>query len=64
MEMTYELCPYCKREVQIPADRVSQCPNCQKPILPCSTCYDHIDGFRDCDWSEEHRCWRFPLVEC
>ncbi|SNS23282.1 hypothetical protein SAMN05446037_1006138 [Anaerovirgula multivorans] len=57
---TYEYCSCCEREVEIPADTPSRCPNCDQPILPCSTCWDDIDGITRCDWSKEKRCWRFP----
>lgn len=59
--ITYELCPHCENEVEIDADRPSKCPVCKKIILPCSTCYDNIQGFKGCDWTEKHECWRFPL---
>ena len=37
-ETTVEWCPYCNNEVVIPTFGVSTCPECGKPILPCSMC--------------------------
>jgi len=59
-ETTYELCPHCGDEVEIPADAKSLCPSCGREILPCSTCYDDLPGWRDCNWTEKNGCWRFP----
>ena len=40
----FELCPCCDEEVFLKEDFTEQvCPNCGKPILPCSQCED-----RDC----------------
>lgn len=40
----FELCPCCDEEVFLKEDFSKQvCPNCGKPILPCSQCED-----RDC----------------
>lgn len=60
---TYEFCPHCMTEVEISSYRVSMCPNCDQEILPCSTCYDDFGDFQKCDWTEKHRCWRFPKNE-
>lgn len=38
----WELCPKCEEEVFIFKDRVSECPSCQKEIIPCSMCIDCI----------------------
>lgn len=59
-ETTPEMCSNCMHEVEIPANKPSKCPNCGDDILPCSTCYDQIDGKKPCDWDEDARCWRFP----
>ncbi|KNZ70288.1 hypothetical protein Tfer_0848 [Thermincola ferriacetica] len=63
METTYEVCPHCMREVEIPADAKSLCPSCGREILPCSTCYDHLPGFQNCNWTQENGCWRFPAAK-
>ena len=41
---TFELCPICENEVEIPADHPSNCPKCNNIILPCSMCnMDQVD---------------------
>ena len=59
-EITPEMCSNCMREVEIPGNEPSKCPGCGDDILPCSTCYDEIDGKKSCDWNENAGCWRFP----
>lgn len=35
----YEYCPYCEDEVELKDEfKVQVCPNCGRPIIPCSTC--------------------------
>jgi DNA-directed RNA polymerase subunit RPC12/RpoP len=63
MELTYEFCQHCEMEVEIDSDKVSECPNCQVKILPCSTCYKEKDNSKNCNWSEDLGCWRFPKGE-
>ncbi|NSW83931.1 MAG: hypothetical protein HPY90_11800 [Syntrophothermus sp.] len=60
MEYTYEMCPFCTSEVKIPADWPAMCPRCGNKILPCSTCYDDLPGWKPCNWTENKGCWRFP----
>jgi len=62
-ERTYEYCPWCGTESEISANEPTPCPNCGHILNPCSTCYDHLDGYKECDWTEEKGCWRFPKEE-
>jgi len=40
---TEEMCPECDEDVILKDEFVvQQCPNCSKPILPCSIC-NHLD---------------------
>jgi predicted RNA-binding Zn-ribbon protein involved in translation (DUF1610 family) len=57
---TFEVCPHCMNEVEIPGDRRSPCPECGVEILPCSTCFDDFGAPLKCDWEEEKGCWRYP----
>ena len=57
---TFEGCPNCGNEVEIPGNELSKCPKCQAEIFPCSTCYAVADGEEQCDWDEGTGCWRFP----
>jgi len=57
---TPEMCSNCMREVEIPGNEPSKCPECGDDILPCSTCYDEIDGNKSCNWDKSTWCWRFP----
>jgi len=59
IKTTIEWCPHCDLEVTVPNDRPSACPSCGNVILPCSTCPREIPT--ECDWTQEHRCSRFPL---
>jgi len=47
-----EECPECETEVELsPVFKVQECPNCGKPILPCSICRDldlSPDSCNDC----------------
>jgi len=39
MDKTYEVCPYCEKEVEVEAKRsVQKCPNCGEWIVVCSMC--------------------------
>jgi hypothetical protein len=49
-----ELCPFCKREVEVPENEKSTCPECGVGILPCSSCSEN------CDWDPDRGCRRFP----
>ncbi len=59
---TYEGCPHCDDEVEIPDNKPSECPNCKKVILPCSACsiFDTVPS-GICDWDEKTRCSEYPL---
>lgn len=35
---TVELCPFCETETVIYSTGVTACPECGKPIVPCSEC--------------------------
>lgn len=35
---TIEYCPWCDTEVVIYSKGVTACPNCGKPLAPCSAC--------------------------
>lgn len=37
-QYTLELCPYCDTEVVIYSKGVTACPQCKKPVVPCSVC--------------------------
>lgn len=43
-DYTIEYCPYCDQEVAIRSHGVTACPECGKPLAPCSTCYDEQGG--------------------
>lgn len=47
-DYTIEYCPWCDRDVAIRAHGVTACPNCGKPLAPCSVCQDE-NG--DCHYS-------------
>jgi DNA-directed RNA polymerase subunit RPC12/RpoP len=51
---TFEMCPHCVTEVEIPAYRASLCPECGERIVPCNECQ------QPCDWMEQGGCSRFP----
>lgn len=57
---TLEVCPHCQNERWIWANKPSICRDCFKPIFPCTTCYNYLPGYKDCDWTEKNWCWRFP----
>lgn len=47
--MIDELCPHCEEEVEIKAGFIRQnCPNCDKPILPCTLCDNNEINCGDC----------------
>lgn len=39
------MCPWCDHEVMLQAIyKIQQCPNCKRPIIPCSLCdMDKVD---------------------
>lgn len=55
-ETTHEICPHCDNEVEIMAHEPTHCSECDKVILPCSTC-KVVDN---CDWNEDTRCSQYP----
>ena len=59
--MTYEVCPHCDNEVEIPEDKPSNCPKCNEIILPCSACKLLQQG--KCDWDKNTRCSAFPVSQ-
>lgn len=47
-DYTFEGCPYCGKEVVIRAHGVTACPECEKPLVPCSLCSDGTKQLYDC----------------
>lgn len=50
-DCTYEVCPYCEKEVMLKAELMVQtCPNCGRRIVTCSMCLacDANDGRKYC----------------
>ena len=43
-DYTIEFCPYCEREVAIRSHGVTACPECGRPLAPCSVCHDECGG--------------------
>lgn len=43
-DYTIEYCPFCDQEVAIRARGVTACPECGKPLAPCSVCNDERGG--------------------
>ena len=37
-DYTFEYCPFCENEVVIHATGITACPECGKPLAPCSVC--------------------------
>jgi predicted RNA-binding Zn-ribbon protein involved in translation (DUF1610 family) len=38
-DYTFEMCPECETEVKLTDNfEIQECPNCHKPIMPCSIC--------------------------
>ena len=37
-DYTIEYCPYCEQEVAIRSHGITACPECGKPLVPCSVC--------------------------
>lgn len=49
----YEWCPFCEDEVELKAEfKIQICPNCGRPIIPCSICD-----------MERTPCFKCPLDE-
>ena len=40
-DYTLEYCPFCEQEVAIRSKGVTACPECGKPLAPCSACSDN-----------------------
>jgi len=51
-ETVIEWCPHCETEVDIPAKKRSDCPNCKVSILPCTHCKD-IGMSHRCNWRHD-----------
>ena len=47
-----EWCQNCGEEVEIPKDKPSKCPSCNKNILPCSMCDLDITDCNPCKFEE------------
>lgn len=43
-DYTIEYCPWCNQDVTIRAHGVTACPECGKPLAPCSVCHDERGG--------------------
>lgn len=43
-DYTIEFCPWCEQEVAIHSKGITACPNCGKPLAPCSVCQDERGG--------------------
>lgn len=43
-DYTIEYCPWCDKEVAIHAHGITACPECGKPLAPCSVCWDAYGG--------------------
>lgn len=39
LDYTIEYCPWCDQETAIHAIGITACPNCGKPLAPCSVCH-------------------------
>ena len=59
-KIIWEWCSHCNMEVKIPDNQVSDCPLCGNEILPCSEC---DEPGRNCDWTRENRCHKYPREE-
>lgn len=56
-DFTLEYCPWCDNEVVIHATGITACPECGKPLAPCSVCTAENDGCHEpcpygCDGTE------------
>ena len=45
-DYTIEYCPWCDQDVAIYSTGITACPNCGKPLAPCSVCYAEGLGCR------------------
>ena len=60
-EKTFEWCPHCQDEVEIPVDKLTPCPTCGIKIRPCSACpTDTGDADTLCTWTRVKGCDPFP----
>lgn len=51
-----EWCPECEAEVELPWEfKVHICPNCGRPILPCSICEMGVYECSDCPLEEQRQ---------
>ena len=48
-DYTIEMCPWCETEQVIFSHGVTGCPNCGKPLAPCSVCTEENGG---CDYDK------------
>lgn len=42
-DYTIEFCPWCENEVVIHSKGITACPECGKPLAPCSVCDGCVD---------------------
>lgn len=50
-DYTIEYCPFCDTDVAIHAHGITACPECGKPLAPCSVCVDERgDCFKPCPY--------------
>lgn len=57
-DYTIEYCPYCEKEQVIFSRGITKCPDCGKPLAPCSVCEECVvDCPYGCDGTEndEHK---------
>lgn len=66
-DYTIEFCPYCENEVYIHATGITKCPECGKPLAPCSVCMEEHIGCHEpcpygcqCDNTDEHKKATMP----
>ena len=45
-DCTIEYCPHCDMEVAIRSKGVTACPECGRPLAPCSVCWHENGGCR------------------
>lgn len=64
-DYTIEYCPWCENEVVIHSKGITACPECGKPLAPCSVCEECISP---CPYgcsggaSDEHKAVTTPPI--
>ena len=56
-KMCDEWCSHCESDVEIPADRISNCPVCNEEIVPCSACVSSDGNDNKCNWTDAKGCY-------